>query len=148
MKVLVCAASKHGSTKAEESPRLHGVRGDRPWPKDPMHVGRQSSRHDGHRLADRQAGGAIGGRVGRAVWHARDGGRARLPQQLSDAASRQTLERSFGHNAALNAITGQARRLDTVGGWVSWRMFGLMIIIGAIWGMLTATGLLRKEEDA
>jgi len=63
-------------------------------------------------------------------------------------AARETLERNFGHNAALNAITGQARRLDTVGGWVSWRMFGLMIIIGAIWGLLTASRLLRKQEDA
>lgn len=63
-------------------------------------------------------------------------------------SSRETLERSFGHNPALNAITGEARRLDTVGGWVSWRMFGMMIILGAIWGLLTATRHIRKEEDA
>lgn len=70
------------------------------------------------------------------------------PTTYRTVASRETLARTFGHNAALNAIIGQARRLDTVGGWVSWRMLGLMIILGAIWGLLTATRLLRKEEDA
>ena len=31
---------------------------------------------------------------------------------------------------------------------MAWRMFGLLIIVGAIWGLLTATRLLRGEEDA
>lgn len=63
-------------------------------------------------------------------------------------ASRENFAHTFGHNAALAAIIGQARRLDTVGGEVAWRMFGLLVIVGAIWGLLTATRLLRKEEDA
>lgn len=63
-------------------------------------------------------------------------------------ASREEFARTFGHNAALAAIVGPARRLDTVGGELAWRMFGLLLIVGAIWGLLTATRLLRKEEDA
>ena len=48
---------------------------------------------------------------------------------------------------ALSAVIGPARRLDTIGGWMAWRTFGLLIIVGAIWGLLTATRLLRREED-
>jgi len=64
------------------------------------------------------------------------------------AAARARFARTFGNNAGLNAVIGPARRLDTVGGEVAWRMFGLLVIIGAIWGLLTATRLLRREEDA
>jgi polyether ionophore transport system permease protein len=64
------------------------------------------------------------------------------------AASRETFARTFGHNAAFDAIIGSARRLDTVGGAVAWRVFGLLVIVGAVWGLLAATRQLRKEEDA
>jgi len=64
------------------------------------------------------------------------------------AASRETFARTFGANAGLTAIVGPARRLGTIGGFVAWRMFFLMIIVGAIWGLLTATRLLRGEEDS
>lgn len=63
-------------------------------------------------------------------------------------ASREKFAQAFGGNAGLTAIVGAARRLDTIGGFVAWRMFGLLIIVGAIWGLLTATRLLRREEDA
>lgn len=62
--------------------------------------------------------------------------------------SRENFAQAFGHNASLAAIIGPARRINTIGGFVAWRMLGLLIIIGAIWGLLTATRLLRKEEDA
>ncbi len=70
------------------------------------------------------------------------------PTNYPTVASRETLAHTFGHNAGIAAIIGPARRLDTVGGEVAWRTFGLLIILGAIWGLLTATRLLRKEEDA
>src|SRR5262249_4525581 len=63
-------------------------------------------------------------------------------------ASREKFAHTLGANAGLSAIIGPARRVDTIGGFVAWRMFGLMIIVGAVWGLLTATRLLRKEEDA
>jgi ABC-2 type transport system permease protein len=64
------------------------------------------------------------------------------------AALRAKYAATFGNNAGLNAVIGPARRLDTVGGEVAWRMFGLLVIVGVIWGLLTATRLLRREEDA
>jgi ABC-2 type transport system permease protein len=62
--------------------------------------------------------------------------------------SRETFAHTLGANSAMEAIIGPARRVDTIGGFVAWRMFGLMIIVGAIWGLLTATRLMRREEDA
>ena len=63
-------------------------------------------------------------------------------------ASREAFARSFGSNTGMAAIIGPGRRLDTIEGFVAWRMFGLMVIVGAVWGLLTATRLLRGEEDA
>ncbi|HEV7211245.1 MAG TPA: hypothetical protein VGN47_05970 [Blastococcus sp.] len=64
------------------------------------------------------------------------------------AQSRAQFASTLGSNAGLAAIIGPARHIDTVGGSVAWRMFGLMFIVGGIWGLLTATRLLRGEEDA
>ena len=64
------------------------------------------------------------------------------------AASREEFAATFGSNAALSAIVGPGHRLDTIEGVVAWRVFGLLIIVGAIWGLLTATRMLRGEEDA
>jgi ABC-2 type transport system permease protein len=63
-------------------------------------------------------------------------------------ASRQAFAQSFGSNTGMAAIIGPGRRLDTIEGFVAWRMFGLMVIVGAVWGLLTATRALRGEEDA
>jgi ABC-2 type transport system permease protein len=54
---------------------------------------------------------------------------------------------SAGASRGLTAVIGPAREVDTVGGWMAWRTFGLLIIVGAIWGLLAATRLLRREED-
>ncbi len=63
-------------------------------------------------------------------------------------ASRQEFAATFGSNGALAAVTGPARELDTIEGFVAWRMFGLLMVVGAVWGLLLATRLLRGEEDA
>ena len=62
--------------------------------------------------------------------------------------SRADIVRAFGDNTAFAAIIGPARQLDTVGGFISWRLLALLVWVGAIWGLLTATRLLRREEDA
>jgi ABC-2 type transport system permease protein len=64
------------------------------------------------------------------------------------AASRADIVRTFGDNPAFAAILGPARRLDTAGGFMSWRLLALLVWVGAIWGLLTATRMLRREEDA
>ena len=63
-------------------------------------------------------------------------------------ASREALVRAFGDNPAFAALIGQAHRLDTAGGFVSWRLLALLTWVGAVWGFLTATRLMRREEDA
>lgn len=64
------------------------------------------------------------------------------------AASRRQFAETFGENRGLAAVTGPARELGTLEGFVAWRMFGLMIVVASIWGLLTATRLLRGEEDS
>jgi ABC-2 type transport system permease protein len=88
-----------------------------------------------------------------AVWGVLFGGLAAYDAlgyhtSFPTAASRQHLEQTFGGNTGLAAVIGPARQLDTAGGWVAWRTFGLLVIVGAIWGLLTATRLMRREEDA
>ncbi len=63
------------------------------------------------------------------------------------AESRQQMAEAFGGNSALAAVAGEGRQLDTIQGFVAWRVFGLLIIVGAVWGLLAATRLLRGEED-
>src|ERR1700761_991052 len=62
-------------------------------------------------------------------------------------AARQALESAYGGNLGLNALIGPARAIDTVAGYAAWRLLGVLSVLGAIWGLLTATRLLRGEED-
>jgi ABC-2 type transport system permease protein len=63
-------------------------------------------------------------------------------------AARTKLAASFGANAGLAALVGTARRLDTVAGFTAWRSLGVLSVVGAVWGLFSATRLLRGEEDA
>lgn len=69
-------------------------------------------------------------------------------QTYKTAAQRAALAASLGSNTGINAIIGPARRIDTVGGFVEWRALGVLGIVGAVWGLLAGTRLLRGEEDA
>ena len=62
-------------------------------------------------------------------------------------AARNQMARAFGSNIGLNALIGPAHAINTVAGYVSWRVLGIVSILGAIWGLLTATRLLRGEEE-
>ena len=64
------------------------------------------------------------------------------------AASRAQLAASLGSNAGLQALFGIPGRIDTVAGFTAWRTLAVLVIVGAIWGILTSTRLLRGEEDA
>lgn len=63
------------------------------------------------------------------------------------AAARDALARIFGTNVAIEAIAGPARRLDTVGGFTAWKCLVTLSVVGALWGLLTSTKLMRGEED-
>lgn len=64
------------------------------------------------------------------------------------AASRAQLAASLGSNTGLAALLGPARQIDTVAGFTAWRCLGVLSMVGGIWGVLTATRLLRGEEEA
>lgn len=65
-----------------------------------------------------------------------------------DPAERRLLAASLGSNAGINAIFGPARKIDTVGGFTEWRAVGVISLVGAVWGLLLGTRLLRGEEDS
>ncbi|HZQ75725.1 MAG TPA: hypothetical protein VFE55_00235 [Acidimicrobiia bacterium] len=61
--------------------------------------------------------------------------------------SRAGLVRSFQGNPAFEAIFGLTRHLDTVAGYTAYKTLFTMVILGAVWGLLISTRLLRGEED-
>jgi ABC-2 type transport system permease protein len=63
-------------------------------------------------------------------------------------AERDRLAAAFGSNKAASALFGPALRLQTVAGFTVFKSFMTLVIVGAIWGLLTSTRLLRGEEDA
>ena len=68
--------------------------------------------------------------------------------QYKTQAARDGLARAYGTNLGLNALLGQAKALNNVAGWAEWRFIGILTILGSVWGLLTATRLLRGEEEA
>jgi ABC-2 type transport system permease protein len=63
-------------------------------------------------------------------------------------AARDQLVTAFGGNLGLSALLGKAHAINTVAGYASWRVLGILTILGSVWGLLTSTRLLRGEEDA
>jgi ABC-2 type transport system permease protein len=63
-------------------------------------------------------------------------------------AARDQLARAYGSNVAMNALLGSERAVNTVAGFASWRFVGILSVLGSIWGLLTATRLMRGEEEA
>ncbi|HUX88497.1 MAG TPA: ABC transporter permease subunit, partial [Chloroflexota bacterium] len=49
---------------------------------------------------------------------------------------------------AFSTLMGLPHRAETVAGFTAWRVLVVAVIIGAIWGLQTSTGLLRGEEEA
>ena len=64
-----------------------------------------------------------------------------------DAASRRQLLRTTGGDTGLSILLGPISAIDTVGGYTVYKAFVFLTTIGAIWGLLTTTRLLRGEED-
>jgi ABC-2 type transport system permease protein len=62
-------------------------------------------------------------------------------------AQRRALAAAYGANHATSALFGPAPGLDTVAGFTSFKVSMTLMILGAVWGLLTATRLLRGEED-
>ena len=64
------------------------------------------------------------------------------------AAERARLAATFATNSGIDAIIGRAHDVQTVAGFTAWRSMGVLSIVGAVWGVLAGTRLLRGEEDA
>ena len=64
------------------------------------------------------------------------------------AGQRDRVAALFADNAGLAAINGPAHQIQTVAGYTVWKSFMFLVVLGAVWGLLTSTRLLRGEEDA
>ena len=64
------------------------------------------------------------------------------------AAQRDALAATYGSNKAMSALFGPAPQLQTVGGFTAFKISMTLMVLGAVWGLLVSTRLLRGEEDA
>lgn len=62
-------------------------------------------------------------------------------------AQRDALAAAYGTNRATSALFGPAPQLQTVAGFTVFKIAMTLMILGAVWGLLTSTRLLRGEED-
>src|SRR3984957_15908574 len=62
-------------------------------------------------------------------------------------AARDALAVAYGANKATSALFGPAPQLQTVAGFTAFKIGMTLILLGAVWGLLTSTRLLRGEED-
>jgi ABC-2 type transport system permease protein len=62
-------------------------------------------------------------------------------------AARDALAAAYGANKATSALFGPAPGLQTVAGFTAFKIGMTLILLGAVWGLLTSTRLLRGEED-
>jgi ABC-2 type transport system permease protein len=113
----------------------------------------------GRRPARRSARSVVARVVGRravrqgAIWGAVFGilvvtSAAGFVSTYPTAADRARIRTSLASNAGLQAVFGSTRHLDTVAGFTAWRALGLAALLGAVWGLLASTRLLRGEEEA
>jgi ABC-2 type transport system permease protein len=68
-------------------------------------------------------------------------------QSFPTAASRHEVLVTTSGNGGLTVLLGSVSSIDTVGGYTVYKTFVFLTTIGAIWAMLSATRLLRREED-
>ena len=64
------------------------------------------------------------------------------------AAGREEFTRALSANAGLKALLGDAHQIGTIGGFVGWRVTGVMALVAAIWGLLVSVQAMRAEESA
>ena len=63
------------------------------------------------------------------------------------AAQRDALAVAYGSNNATSALFGPAPDFQTVAGFTVFKVSMTLMVIGAVWGLLTGTRLLRGEEE-
>lgn len=74
---------------------------------------------------------------------------SQFSKEYPTAADRAMLVKTMGSSVGLQAIFGPSPQIGTAGGYMAAHAVGVFgIIIGAVWGLLAGTRLLRGEEDA
>jgi ABC-2 type transport system permease protein len=63
-------------------------------------------------------------------------------------ATRRQLAATTGGDAGLAVLLGPIGSVDTVGGYTFYKVYVFLTTIGAIWGLLAATRLLRGDEES
>jgi ABC-2 type transport system permease protein len=63
-------------------------------------------------------------------------------------AQRNALAAAYGSNKATSALFGPAPGLQNVAGFTVFKISMTLIVLGAVWGLLTSTRLLRGEEES
>ncbi len=63
-------------------------------------------------------------------------------------AQRDALAAAYGSNKATSALFGPAPDLQTVAGFTAFKISMTLMVLGAVWGLLASTRLLRGEEDS
>ncbi|MGZ4729175.1 MAG: hypothetical protein ACXWB2_15775, partial [Acidimicrobiales bacterium] len=66
---------------------------------------------------------------------------------FSTVAQRQQLAATTSSDRGQAILLGPITSVDTVGGDTTYKIFVFLTTIGALWGLLLATRLLRGEED-
>jgi len=85
-----------------------------------------------------------GGVFGLMVWSLA----TQFAKEYPTAADRARLVATMGAGVGSQAIFGPAHHLDTLAGYTAYHVIAVGGIIGAVWGLLAATRLLRGEEEA
>jgi ABC-2 type transport system permease protein len=70
------------------------------------------------------------------------------PRLYPTTAARDALAAAYGSNKATSALFGPAPQLQTVAGFTAFKISMTLILLGAVWGLLTSTRLLRGEEES
>ncbi|MGN6695122.1 MAG: hypothetical protein ACTHN0_13185, partial [Aquihabitans sp.] len=91
--------------------------------------------------------------VGAAIWSVAFGGTVAASalsyvSTFPTEAERQQVAAATSGDTGLAVLLGPTTAIDTVGGYTVYKCFVFLTTIGAIWGLLAATKLLRGEEDA
>lgn len=91
--------------------------------------------------------------VGATVWSVAFGGTVAASavsyvSTFPTEAEREQVAAATSGDAGLSVLLGPTAAIDTVGGYTVYKCFVFLTTIGAIWGLLAATRLLRGEEDA
>ena len=63
-------------------------------------------------------------------------------------AARMHILNALLNNTGLKALFGEPHNVYSIAGFVDWRNLGIITLVGAIWGLMTATKIFRGEEES